>query len=82
MQHIPYTHFYVLCFLYHFMIPKPQHSEPMPHKPGIPFRIVTFLFQVLPAIQFDCHTRFQACEIQYVATHRMLPAKLELAHLL
>lgn len=62
MQHIPNTHFYVLCFMYHFMIPKSQHSEPMLRKPDIPFRIVILLFRVLPAIQFDCHTRFQTCK--------------------
>ena len=66
-----------LQFLHHLVVPEPQHRITLNPQPFITARVISRLFRVLPTIQFDDQSLFDADEIDDVAPERFLPFELQ-----
>ena len=66
---------YRFCLLQDFVVPKPQYGETMLLQVASTLCVVSGLFSVLSAVNFDCQLCFGTDEIKDVCTQRLLTAE-------
>ena len=66
---------YRFCLLQDFVVPKPQYGKVMLLRIAGALCVVSGLFSVLSAVNFDCQLCFGTDEIKDVCTQRLLTAE-------
>ena len=66
---------YRFCLLQDFVVPKPQYGKAMLLQIAGALCVVSGLFSVLSAVNFDCQLCFGTDEIKDVCTQRLLTAE-------
>ena len=80
-QLFPYDFLDRLNFPQHLMIPESQNAKPLRLKPRCALSIISRLFSMLPAVQFNNQLLFKTYKIHNVRSDRLLPAKPVSFHL-